>query len=103
METTEKIRLIEELVAHYKKISHNLDQVNGLFGADDSKFTDNIWNMFDAYVITTGKLIGDRFYYINWFIWDNGCGKDGKECIFEKRAYKIKTVKDLVKFMELKK
>jgi hypothetical protein len=101
MNTEEKIKLIEEVIKRYKELSKGMDEVSALFGSADSNFTNSVWNTFDAYVDCVGKLIGDEFDYINWFIFENDCGKGHMECGFEGKEYKIKNIKDLVKFMEL--
>jgi hypothetical protein len=101
MKTQEKIKLIEDVVKHYKELNNSFDQIYTLFGNAESKFTQTVWNAFDAYVSSISKLIDDPFDYINWYIFENGCGEKKLECGFKGKKYKIKKVRDLVKFIEL--
>lgn len=101
MQTNEKIKLIEDLVKHYRELSDSFDQIDKLFGGGESKFFNSVWNAFDAYTRAVEKLTGDHFESISWFLFDNECGKRGLICGLSGEKFEVKTVGDLVKFIEL--
>lgn len=102
MTTKEKIKLISDLVKHYQELNKTFDQLNSLFGANpESKVFNAIWGALDSCIDTVELAVGDTFKSVNWYIFENDCGKRGLECKFNKKDYKIKTVSDLVKFIEL--
>jgi hypothetical protein len=102
MNTKEKIKLVSDLVKHYQELNKTFDQLDSLFGGScESKFFSAIWSTFDAYTDTVELAIGDAFKSVSWFIYDNDCGKRGLECKFGGKSFKIKTVNDLIKYVEL--
>jgi hypothetical protein len=102
MTTKEKIKLVSDLVKHYQELNKTFDQLDSLFGGNcESKFFSAIWSAFDAYADTVELAIDDSFKSVNWFIYDNDCGKRGLEREFGGKSFKIKTVNDLIKYIEL--
>jgi hypothetical protein len=102
MTKQEKIKLIQDLVNHYKDLESNCNQIANIFGCDyNSKFFTSIWGAFDAYMELVQKSTEDVFDWIPWFIYDNECGKRNIEC--EVRGgvkVKVKTVKQLVELID---
>jgi hypothetical protein len=102
MNTEEKIKLVTDLVKHHRELSENFNQLDSLVGGNyASKFYNAIWSAFDAYTNTVQLAIGDTFGAVGWFIYDNECGKRGLSRKFSNKEYKIKTIKDLIKYVEL--
>ena len=102
MNIKEKIKLVGDLVKHYQELNKNFDRLDALFGTtSDSKFFNSVWLAFDSYCITVEKAIGDTTEAVNWFIFENKCGKAGMTCEWNGKKFKMKSVTDLVKFIEL--
>lgn len=103
MTTQEKIKLVNELVAHYKKLTKTFDSLDDLMGSSpDSKIYTVVWAGFEAYTKTVSLAIGDNFDYVSWHIWDNNCGKRGLDVSWDNNTRKVfvKTAKDLIKVIE---
>lgn len=103
MTTKQKIKLVTELVHHHKKLENLSDSISNIFGTCDGKLYDTVYNMFDAYTDAVSDAIGDDFEYVQWYIFENECGKRGLICSFGKKDCHIKTVSDLIEFIELTK
>lgn len=96
----EKIKIVEDLISHYQSLDSNFNNIYSLFGNADSKFTNSIWSAFDGYVDTVCILLGDNFHFLNWYIYENSCGKNQKECTVNKKKKKIKNIVDLLDLIE---
>jgi hypothetical protein len=102
MNTPDKIKLIETLVASYKEMDAVRDQAKILLGIEvDSKFLNPFWQAFDGYVNAVGALVGDfGTEWLCWFIWENKCGEKGMKAGYNKKLRPVKTVKQLVALIE---
>ena len=99
---SERIKLIEEVIARYKELSNLSDTLNDLFGATaDCKVLDPVWGAHDSYSEAVSKLIGDDFDWLGWYIYENDCGEKGMAAKASswKKNRPIKTVKDLEKII----
>lgn len=108
MTREEKIALLENLVARKRAIDsfysgfHQLFGTgNGFPGAGDGDF--NVYlDLFNDYVALVADKIGDTPDGLNWFIYDNDCGSDGKECCIVGGEMKaINSAADYIDFMEI--
>ena len=105
MSEQEKIKLIEELVNHYKNANDLFGGIKEYIDLAETKIWDTYWLMFDSYLETVAKIIGDDFGSISWFIWENDCGKKGFEVHFKNssgdiKKIQVKTVEDIVEVIE---
>ena len=105
MNKQEKIKLIYDLVNHYKEIQHNMEGMISFVGGDyESPLPNAVFKAFDSYVDLVEKHCGENYFnshWVSWFIFENDCGDRGFECVgTDKKKKKIKTVKDLVEFVE---
>ncbi len=110
MTNTEKIQLIDDVVAAYKNQSEAFDKLRHAVGAaPDSLLFDSVWRAFDKYVDAVSKLIGDDFKYLPWFIFDNECGDNAYEVRWtdrDKRGRKrkvtvsVKTTRNLLRVIQ---
>lgn len=95
--TTKEIKELIETVIERHHLLRSITE--NLFG---SKLNDEIWILFEAYCEQVALRIGDRYKWIEWFMYENDFG----DCEFEARASdehtlkKIKTVDDLVRLIE---
>ena len=100
MSEQEKIKLIEDLVGHYKKTRELFDGLEEYVSLVETKVWDTYWLMFDSYLETVAKIIGDDFGSISWFIWENDCGARKFEVITEHGVKtNICSIEDLVKYL----
>lgn len=85
-EDKEKLRLIEEVLAHKAKIDQAFDAMSVLFGNSEGSVFDAVYKAFDSYVATVSIVIGDWSDRLAWYIWDNDMGKKRlRVCIGEAR------------------
>jgi hypothetical protein len=101
MDTKEKIKIVEELISHYKKLDDNFSSIYTLFGNADSKFCNSVWRAFDSYLELVSKVIGDEFGNLGWFIYENKCGKGGLICKCDGEEVNINSVENLIGWIEL--
>lgn len=101
MNKKQKIKLIKDLVEHYKELNENANQINKLFGLDyDSKFFSALWKAFGSYTELVQKSVGDHFDWIPWFIYDNKCGKANMTYLVSGNKKKVNTIEKLVEVIE---
>lgn len=89
---------LEKCITHYKKISEIFDNFEKFVGVSmESPLFLAVFNTFELYVDELKVSINDPFDWINWYIYDNECGKNEHEAKASnwKKAKKIKNVKDL--------
>lgn len=91
---------INRLVAYKNDLDKKWDAVTGLLGGDNMNtgtLGDSVWSLFDFTVRAVGKLVNDEHEHLQWFIWENACGRNGLKCSDQhNRMVKVKTVEDLL-------
>jgi hypothetical protein len=97
---SQRVKLVENVIKHYRELDSNFDSVYKLFGNADSKFSNSVWNTFSAYTDSVSLLIDDPFGMLDWYIFENKCGKAGMACKLGKKTYKIKTVRNLIDYID---
>jgi hypothetical protein len=103
MTTQEKINLVNTIVTQYKELSAQTEGFSKFIGSIDGPFFDAIWKPFDSYAALVSDTIEDDNEFVQWFIWDNDCGKRAFKVTFKNgKSIKVKTVKDLIKVIETK-
>jgi len=91
--------LIEECIEQFYKIEKLYDDCYKLLGGDpESQFFTILYDTYNKYVKNLSQLINDDFNWIDWYIWENECGKKEFEAKASKwkKERKIKNVKDLI-------
>ena len=103
----EKIELINQLIKHkreidifHKKFDELFGVQNGFAGSSDGHY--KVFDrLFNDYIGMVAKQIGECQQGIEWFVWDNDCGKNGMEVGEEGGEMKpIKTASDYIDFIE---
>ena len=60
MTTSEKVKLVDDLVTHYMEIDDISDKIGNLMGTRiDSPALNPFWRAFDGYVKAVAALVGD--------------------------------------------
>jgi len=95
---TERITLLTEWLLEYKKVESTNDSIEMLFGKNpDGNVQTRFWQLFESYTKLVAIQVGDDFKWLEWFLYDNDCGKKAMEARASswKKHRKIRTVKDL--------
>ena len=102
----EKITLIEQLIKHKRDMDVFREKFDELFGVLPG-FEGNgdchyqvFDNLFNDFIKMVAKEIGDSDCGINWFVWENDCGKEGLEADVNGEMKIIKTASDYIDFVE---
>jgi hypothetical protein len=96
-----KIRLIQTAISEYKAMNDAGDKMNQLFGIlSDCKAMLPFWVQFDSYLKVLSELVGDKDKWIEWYIFENDCGKKAFEAGYDKKLKPIKTASQLVQLIE---
>jgi len=94
----ERIALLEEWLLEYEKVESSCDLISVLFGkSQEGHIQDRFRQLFDSYSRIVSIQVGDDNAWLEWFLYDNDCGKKALEARASswKKARKIRTVKDL--------
>ena len=76
----EKVKRIETLVDTYCKLEGAFDSLNTSIGLDPNSLLFNAsWKAFHLALNATAELIGDKFEWLDWYIYENQCGTKGLE------------------------
>ena len=93
---------VDEIINQFNKIESMYDKLNEIFTLDPgAPIATIVYETFNLYVKATSQIIGDKDNWIDWYIWDNDCGKKGFEAKTHEfnKMKKINTTKDLVKLI----
>lgn len=94
----ERIALLEEWLKESKQVGASIEAIEALFGKDcEGRIQSHLLGLFESYSRLVAIQVGDDSKWLDWFIWDNDCGKSAMEAKAPswKKARKIRTVKDL--------
>lgn len=95
---TERIALLEECLKEFKQVQASCAAIEALFGKDhEGRIQTHLYGLFESYSRLVSIQVGDDNKWLDWFIWDNDCGKKAMKAKDSswKKARKIRTVKDL--------
>lgn len=94
----ERIALLEEWLKEFQGIQRTCAAIQALFGSDhECLIQTHFYGLFESYSRLVAIQVGDDSKWLDWFLWDNDCGKSAMEAKAPswKKARKIRTVKDL--------
>lgn len=94
----QRIALLKECLKEFKLVQESCDAIEALFGKDhEGRIQTHLYGLFESYSRLVSIQVGDDNKWLDWFIWDNDCGKKAMEANAPswKKARKIRTVKDL--------
>lgn len=94
----ERIALLEEWLIEHEKVESACSLIESLFGnSPEGHIQTRFRQLFESYSRLAAIQVGDDQNWLDWFIWDNDCGKSAMEAKAPswKKARKIRTVKDL--------
>lgn len=96
----EKIDLINQLIKHKREIDIFHKKFDELFGVSpgfvgNGESTYKVFdNLFNDFISMVADLIGETKYGIEWFVWENDCGRNGMEAGLDGKEIKIETAED---------
>ena len=94
---------ILKVVSIKLELDSTWDKLSELTGIDPGKpLGIAVWAAFNLLIEYTSMLLGDSSESLSWFIWDNGCGKNGFECSDpDGRMVAVHNVDDLLLVLEI--
>lgn len=99
--TQEKIKKVEDLVAHYKLLNDYWDKLSEVLGADiETGLADLNWRIFDKLTDYVSSEIGDEDGWISFFLYENKLGAADLTVKVDGKSRKLGNVKQLVKLIE---
>ena len=102
MTRKETIILLNVWLDTYKQIDRAYESFRKLTGCiPESEIAQALYQPFDRYTDAVSKLVGDQGKWLEWFIWDNGCGEKGYEAHIGGKTIKVYNVKDLERVIRL--
>lgn len=103
----EKLDLINQLMQHKRDIDLFQEKFNELFGVANgfAVSSDGSYKVFDRlfydYIKLVASQIGDTNDGIEWFVWENDCGKRGHKAGNKRHSQKIVTSEDYLNLLEM--
>lgn len=79
LEHDEKKRLVQATIDAIHGADTVLSALRTIVGGVESPLADAIYALQDAAIESTASAIGDRYKWLDWFIFDNDCGAKGLE------------------------
>ncbi len=103
-----KIKLIESLIEHVKRENEFTEKFQELFGGIPGNSETSpyrfVEKLFADHIRLVAVLVGDSKEGLQWFLYDNDCGKYGLEAgIDEGETRKIKTIEDYLWLVDISK
>lgn len=98
MTKAERIELLDEWLNEFEKVESTCSLIESLFGkGPEGRIQTHLHGLFESYSRIVSVQVGDDNAWLQWFLWDNDCGKRAMEAKAKswKKARKIRTVKDL--------
>lgn len=98
----QRVSVIQEAVRLHNELEAAFKPIETAFKTFDYPAWNVSWTIFSKYIELTEQKIGDDFSWLNWFIYDNDCGKKAFEAKASswKVRRKIRTAKDLARLIE---
>ena len=100
-----KIKLIENLIEHVRRMSEFSDKFDELFGvwigSGDNSYSRFIDNLFNDQIRLVAELIGDSKDGLEWFVYENECGNKGHQAGIDGDMRHIRTVEDYLWLVDL--
>ena len=96
------VKYVTEVIDHFQKLEEMYEEYTKLFGIDPgAPMIELMYKTFTLYQNSISKLIGDDEGWLDWYIWENDCGKDEHLVSISKwkKSKKIKNIKDLVEII----
>ena len=72
----ERIALLEGCLKEFQQVEAACAALEALFGKDhEGRIQAHLYGLFRSYSRLVAIQVGDDRNWLDWFIWDNGCGK----------------------------
>ena len=103
----EKLDLINQLIQHKRDINIFQEKFDELFGVANgfAGSGDGSYKVFDRlfydYISLVARQIGESEDGIEWFVWENDCGRRGHKAGNKRNSRKIVTSEDYLNLLEM--
>ena len=86
---------VDDIVKAYTELKEVFEAAEKLGCIDiNGKLFEKTWRLYDR----TSKPLGPEGW-IDWYIWDNDCGKKGYECKYNGKTIAVTNTKQLAEIM----
>lgn len=94
-------QLIKEFIGLKAVVDDAYDQMRALTGmSPESPLGRVIYQTLDAYLQTLQRLIDPDNDWLDWFVWENDCGKQGLSAGYGDKMTPINSLDDLIELMK---
>lgn len=91
---------LENLVDTYRRMDEQWDKLSELTGFQcDAPFGQTYWATLSILIDAYSTILGDQSESLDWFVWDNDCGKKGLDHSLPDDT--IISVKDIETFLDV--
>lgn len=104
----EKVELIKQLIKHKRDMDVFSEKFIDLFGGTPGCLGNGDCHyqvfdrLFNDYITMVAKEIGDSKEGINWFVWENDCGKEGLSFALDGDSmFETRTAEDYIGFLSM--
>jgi len=97
----DKLKLLEKWNERYTELDKSWNKLLEAGFDANSDLHNATWRTFDAYTEAVGSLVGDKHDWLTWFLYEAKQGKKNCNVVVNDKAIKVKTVKQLLKLIEL--
>jgi len=96
--------LIQAHIKRFKAAEKMLETLGSVLSMEpESPLKELVYELLDAEMNMIELLAGDKFSSINWYVYDNDCGKSKGECVVDETKFKCGSVDKLMDMMGIKK
>jgi hypothetical protein len=97
LEIKQEIQNLVDLYQEFHKVWIAFADIAG--GDFDSPLAKASWDIFDAYLQSVEKLVGDEYKWIDWYIFENKCGKGKMTVEINGKSRLVDNIDKLVKII----
>ena len=94
--------LVRKFLERYEKMEDSFEDIFSVFGVGvvDTKLYDGCYGLVDSCIEFISLMLDDTHEWLNWYIYDNECGKRGFEAGYYSDVKKISSLDDLFMLIE---
>jgi len=99
----QKLALLHDLQKHITASREMMERVFSVFGCHpDGPFQESTWELHGIATSSVALLLGDtlEMSWLEWFIYENNWGADGREAGYDGDVRPIRTFEDLLDLID---
>jgi len=100
--TTNQKNIVKKFIERYEKMEDSFEDIFSIFGVGviDSKLYDGCYGMLDSCIELISLMLDDTHDWLNWYIYDNECGKKEFKAGYNGNTKKISCLEDILALIE---